>query len=100
MDSRSSKTSSSQVLSSDRSEGVARIGSRTRGDIEGLRALAVLSVVVYHAFPPALSGGFAGVDIFFVISGYLIGRHLLLDIQAGRFGILEFYRRRARRIFP
>jgi peptidoglycan/LPS O-acetylase OafA/YrhL len=71
-----------------------------RNDIEGLRALAVLSVLANHAFPRALPGGFAGVDIFFVISGYLIGRHLLQDIQAGRLSILGFYAKRARRIFP
>jgi peptidoglycan/LPS O-acetylase OafA/YrhL len=71
-----------------------------RGDIEGLRALAVISVLVNHAFPNALPGGFVGVDIFFVISGYLIGRHLLQDIQAGRLSILGFYGKRARRIFP
>src|SRR5579863_10268367 len=73
---------------------------RVRYDIEGLRALAVLSVLIDHAFPKALPGGFAGVDIFFVISGYLIGRHLLQDIQAGQFSILGFYAKRARRIFP
>ena len=71
-----------------------------RYDIEGLRGLAVLSVLLSHAFPGALPGGFVGVDIFFVISGYLIGRHLLQDIQAGRLSILGFYGRRARRIFP
>jgi peptidoglycan/LPS O-acetylase OafA/YrhL len=71
-----------------------------RSDIEGLRAVAVVSVLINHAFPTALPGGFAGVDIFFVISGYLIGRHLLQDIQAARFNILGFYARRARRIFP
>jgi len=73
---------------------------RVRYDIEGLRALAVLSVLVNHAFPKALPGGFAGVDIFFVISGYLIGRHLLQDVQAGHLSILRFYGKRARRIFP
>jgi peptidoglycan/LPS O-acetylase OafA/YrhL len=71
-----------------------------RGDIEGLRALAVISVLINHAFPDALPGGFVGVDVFFVISGYLIGRHLLQDIQAGRLSILGFYAKRARRIFP
>jgi peptidoglycan/LPS O-acetylase OafA/YrhL len=75
-------------------------GRRVRGDIEGLRALAVLSVLINHAFPNVLPGGFAGVDIFFVISGYLIGGHLLQDIQAGRMSILGFYAKRARRIFP
>lgn len=71
-----------------------------RGDIEGLRALAVIAVLVNHAFPNGLPGGFVGVDVFFVISGYLIGRHLLQDIQAGRLSILGFYAKRARRIFP
>jgi peptidoglycan/LPS O-acetylase OafA/YrhL len=71
-----------------------------RGDIEGLRALAVISVLINHAFPNALPGGFVGVDVFFVISGYLIGRHLLQDIQQNRFSILGFYAKRARRIFP
>jgi peptidoglycan/LPS O-acetylase OafA/YrhL len=73
---------------------------RVRYDIEGLRALAVLSVLINHAFPSALPGGFVGVDIFFAISGYLIGRHLLQDIQAGHLSILGFYAKRARRIFP
>lgn len=71
-----------------------------RADIEGLRALAVLAVVAYHVAPHGLSGGFAGVDIFFVISGYLIGRHLLEDIQAGQLSFRSFYARRARRILP
>jgi peptidoglycan/LPS O-acetylase OafA/YrhL len=75
-------------------------GHVVRGDIEGLRALAVISVLINHAFPKALPGGFVGVDIFFVISGYLIGRHLLQDIDAGRLSILGFYAKRARRIFP
>jgi peptidoglycan/LPS O-acetylase OafA/YrhL len=73
---------------------------RVRYDIEGLRALAVLSVLINHAFPKALPGGFVGVDIFFVISGYLIGQHLLQDIQVGNLSILGFYSKRARRIFP
>jgi peptidoglycan/LPS O-acetylase OafA/YrhL len=78
----------------------AAISDTKRDDIEGLRAIAVLAVLINHAFPRALSGGFAGVDVFFVISGYLIGRHLLQDIQAGRFSFLNFYAKRARRIFP
>lgn len=94
------KNSASRILAGKQSEGVAVITFRVRGDIEGLRALAVLSVVLYHAFPLKLTGGFAGVDIFFVISGYLIGGRLLQGIQAGRFNIREFYARRARRIFP
>lgn len=82
---------------------VARLHERARPiryDIEGLRALAVLAVLVNHAFPKALGGGFAGVDIFFVISGYLIGGHLLEDIQNGRLNIRGFYAKRARRLFP
>lgn len=82
------------------SEAVNSGNRRVRYDIEGLRALAVLSVLINHAFPKALPGGFAGVDIFFVISGYLIGKHLLQDIQAGHLNILRFYAKRARRIFP
>jgi peptidoglycan/LPS O-acetylase OafA/YrhL len=71
-----------------------------RRDIEGLRAAAVLAVVINHITPSALWGGFCGVDIFFVISGYLIGMHLLQDIQVGQFSFLKFYARRARRLFP
>lgn len=71
-----------------------------RNDIEGLRAIAVLAVLVHHLQPFALRGGFVGVDIFLVISGYLIGKHLLQDIQQGKFSFLQFYGRRARRILP
>jgi peptidoglycan/LPS O-acetylase OafA/YrhL len=71
-----------------------------RADIDGLRALAVLSVVIYHAFPNLLPGGFIGVDVFFVISGYLITGILLKELEAGSFSILKFYIRRIRRIFP
>ncbi|HUO19513.1 MAG TPA: acyltransferase family protein [Steroidobacteraceae bacterium] len=71
-----------------------------RADIEGLRALAVLAVVAGHVAPSVLPGGFCGVDVFFVISGYLIGKHLLQDLQAGQFSFLRFYARRARRILP
>ena len=71
-----------------------------RPDIDGLRALAVLAVVVFHALPALLPGGFVGVDLFFVISGYLITGIVVRGSDAGRFGLLEFYARRARRIFP
>ncbi len=71
-----------------------------RPDIDGLRAVAVLSVVAYHGFPKQFDGGFIGVDIFFVISGYLITRIILKDIGRDRFSILAFYSRRIRRIFP
>ncbi len=71
-----------------------------RGDIQGLRAFAVLAVLIHHAFPSALPGGFTGVDIFFVISGYLIGKHILISLQDGSFSLADFYAKRARRIFP
>lgn len=71
-----------------------------RADIDGLRAIAVISVVVFHAFPELLTGGFVGVDIFFVISGYLITGILLGDIGRGEFSLLRFYDHRIRRIFP
>ncbi|WP_181885399.1 acyltransferase family protein [Trinickia dinghuensis] len=71
-----------------------------RADIDGLRAVAVLSVIAYHAFPTMLSGGFVGVDIFFVISGYLIGGILLRGLKAETFSFIDFYVRRVRRIFP
>ena len=71
-----------------------------RPDIDGLRAFAVLSVVLYHAFPNILRGGFIGVDVFFVISGYLIGWIIMRDLEQERFSFLNFYARRIRRIFP
>jgi peptidoglycan/LPS O-acetylase OafA/YrhL len=69
-------------------------------EIDGLRALAVMVVVLYHAGFKGFDGGFVGVDIFFVISGYLISRNILSDITAGTFTFRDFYLRRARRIFP
>jgi peptidoglycan/LPS O-acetylase OafA/YrhL len=71
-----------------------------RPDIDGLRALAVLCVMVFHAFPTALPGGFVGVDLFFVISGFLICTILFNSIEAGTFSVWDFYGRRIRRIFP
>ena len=71
-----------------------------RADIDGLRAVAVALVVGFHAFPLSVPGGYIGVDVFFVISGFLI-TGLILDLQtAGRFSIKLFYIRRARRILP
>ncbi len=71
-----------------------------RPDIDGLRALAVVPVILFHANFQVFSGGYVGVDIFFVISGYLITTILYDELQAGRFSILRFYERRIRRIFP
>ena len=71
-----------------------------RRDIDGLRAVAVLPVILFHAGLPAFAGGYLGVDIFFVISGYLITGILLRDLLAGRFSLARFYERRARRILP
>ncbi|MCA0406768.1 MAG: acyltransferase [Proteobacteria bacterium] len=71
-----------------------------RPDIDGLRAVAVASVVIFHAFPAALPGGFVGVDVFFVISGYLISQIILREQQAARFSFIDFYARRIRRILP
>ena len=71
-----------------------------RPDIDGLRALAVIAVLGFHAYPRWFPGGFIGVDIFFVISGYLIGTKLLEDLQYQRFNLADFYAKRIRRIFP
>lgn len=71
-----------------------------RADIDGLRAIAVLSVVAFHAFPGLLSGGFIGVDIFFVISGFLISSIIFSNLEQDRFSIREFYVRRILRILP
>jgi peptidoglycan/LPS O-acetylase OafA/YrhL len=71
-----------------------------RKEIDGLRSLAVLPVILFHAGINYFRGGFVGVDIFFVISGYLITSILLTDIQGGEFRLRAFYERRARRILP
>ena len=71
-----------------------------RKDINGLRALAVLGVVAFHADPALVPGGFVGVDIFFVISGFLISRIILSECAAGDFSLSMFYAKRARRILP
>lgn len=71
-----------------------------RPDIDGLRAVAVGSVLLFHAFPSLLPGGFIGVDVFFVISGFLISTILFNSLEQGRFNLADFYGRRVRRIFP
>jgi peptidoglycan/LPS O-acetylase OafA/YrhL len=75
--------------------------SRTRPEIQALRAIAVLAVVLYHLWPTRLTGGFVGVDIFFAISGYLIIGHLLREAgNTGRVSLVQFWARRARRLLP
>jgi peptidoglycan/LPS O-acetylase OafA/YrhL len=72
-----------------------------RGDIDGLRTIAVLLVVFFHGFPSlGMGGGFVGVDVFFVISGFLISGIIFQDLEDGSFTFTQFYERRIRRIFP
>lgn len=74
--------------------------ARYRADIDGMRAVAVLLVFAYHLGTAHVKGGYVGVDVFFVISGYLIGSIILSEIDAGKFSLLKFYERRVRRILP
>ena len=78
----------------------AHVHPKYRADIDGLRAVAVLSVGIFQAFPSALRGGFIGVDVFFIISGFLISGIIFANLQNGSFSFLDFYGRRIRRIFP
>lgn len=71
-----------------------------RPDVDGLRTVAVLSVLFYHAGLSGIPGGFMGVDIFFVISGFLITSLIVKDIEQNRFSMVSFWERRARRILP
>jgi peptidoglycan/LPS O-acetylase OafA/YrhL len=71
-----------------------------RPDVDGLRAVAVLAVLAFHAFPERVQGGFVGVDVFFVISGFLISGIIFSGLQENRFSFRDFYARRIRRIFP
>lgn len=73
---------------------------RYRPEIDGLRAIAVVPVILFHGGVEVFRGGFVGVDIFFVLSGYLITSILLNDLEQGRYSIVKFYERRARRILP
>ncbi len=98
--------SGAEVLSkSDRGDGSVTAEPRAdpstyRPDIDGLRAVAVSAVVLFHAGYTGVAGGFTGVDIFFVISGYLIGGHIFAEMSAGTFTFANFYTRRVRRILP
>jgi peptidoglycan/LPS O-acetylase OafA/YrhL len=79
---------------------VSRDATAYRPDIDGLRAIAVVAVVLHHLLPKAVTGGYVGVDVFFVISGFLITRIIANEIRSGRFSYADFYERRARRILP
>jgi peptidoglycan/LPS O-acetylase OafA/YrhL len=72
-----------------------------RKDIQALRALAVMAVFVYHLRPAAPTGGFVGVDVFFVLSGFLISAHLFSEFaKTGKLNVLKFWARRAKRLLP
>jgi peptidoglycan/LPS O-acetylase OafA/YrhL len=84
-----------------REPGASRPGLAYRPAVDGLRAVAILGVVAYHINLPGITGGYCGVDVFFVISGYLITQLLLAELQrTGRISIVQFYARRARRLLP
>ena len=68
--------------------------------LDGIRAVAILAVLIFHVAPSALTGGFTGVDVFFVLSGFLITSIILHDVRADRFSLREFYLRRVQRLLP
>src|SRR5690349_18916758 len=95
----SSASATAEVVAVDRPPASRRVPFRP--DIEGLRAVAVGLVLLYHARVPAVSGGYVGVDVFFVISGFLITNHLVSELTStGRLRFARFYARRALRILP
>src|SRR5215813_5551141 len=71
-----------------------------RPDLDGLRGIAILAVVGFHAFPDYVTGGFVGVDVFFVLSGFLISTIILKQLRSSTFTLGDFYVRRVRRLFP
>jgi len=79
---------------------LAQSPSNYRADIDIIRAVAIIGVIIYHVFPNILPGGFIGVDVFFVISGYLITNNIYTPILEDRFNMIKFYERRVRRLFP
>src|ERR1700724_3433724 len=91
----------SHAVSAPRIDQTQRVhGLEDLPDVEGLRAVAVIAVVAFHAFPTYFPGGFIGVDVFFVISGFLISTIILKQLRRSTFTVANFYRRRVRRIFP
>ncbi|MBJ2221066.1 acyltransferase family protein [Pseudomonas sp. MF7453] len=97
-----SKLSMHRDVKDSESAGVDKLHKhlKYRPDIDGLRAFAIITVVLFHAFPSFVPGGFIGVDIFFVISGYLISSIIFKELNAGSFSFSGFYQRRIKRIFP
>ncbi len=77
-----------------------QIHNNYKADIDGLRGLSILFVILFHLFPQIFVGGFIGVDIFFVISGFLISKIVFTKLEARQFSFKDFYLRRIRRIFP
>ena len=71
-----------------------------RSEIDGLRAIAIIPVIFYHARIGIFEGGYTGVDVFFVISGYLITNNIISELDAKKFSLINFYERRARRLLP
>ena len=71
-----------------------------RPEIDGLRAISVIPVILFHAGFSGFEGGFVGVDVFFVISGYLIGNIILSELHSGKFSFLNFYKNRIKRLLP
>ena len=97
----SSALPSSAPVSTDPLDVDLTASSGFRGDIDGLRALAIVAVVLFHADVSGFAGGFVGVDVFFVISGFLIARNLLDErLRTGRIEFAAFWARRARRLVP
>ncbi|CAA0104564.1 O-acetyltransferase OatA [BD1-7 clade bacterium] len=78
----------------------SQLATNYRPEIDGLRAVAVLSVIVFHLYPSLFPGGFVGVDVFFVISGYLVTRNILTSLESSRFTFSDFYARRIQRLYP
>lgn len=99
-DARSALTATTTGLVGMTEKSAHQLHTKYRPDIDGLRAIAVLSVLGFHAFPWRMPGGFIGVDIFFVISGYLISTIIFSNLERDTFSIVDFYNRRIRRIFP
>jgi peptidoglycan/LPS O-acetylase OafA/YrhL len=93
-------TKETRVEHDDAPSNLPRYRVKYRREIDGLRAVAVVPVILFHAGYSAFSGGYVGVDVFFVISGYLITTIILAEKEKGTFSLVNFYERRARRILP